>query len=90
MQVEASGQDEFSTTVRLTSIEDGSEIVRSGRSAMYGGYAWRGRSKGTQAASSDPGGAWNEGREVLWFAPDQATAEGRWFWGQHQEFGFDV
>ena len=26
----------------------------------------------------------------MWFAPDQATAEGRWFWGQYQEFGFDV
>jgi quinohemoprotein amine dehydrogenase len=29
-------------------------------------------------------------REVLWFSPDQASAEGRWFWGQYQEFGFDV
>ena len=31
-----------------------------------------------------------EAREVLWVAPDQSTAEGRWFWGQYQEFGFDV
>jgi quinohemoprotein amine dehydrogenase len=26
----------------------------------------------------------------MWIAPDQSRAEGRWFWGQYQEFGFDV
>src|ERR1700685_1190257 len=29
-------------------------------------------------------------REVMWVSPDQSQAEGRWFWGQYQEFGFDV
>jgi len=29
-------------------------------------------------------------REVMWIAPDQLTAEGRWFWGAYQEFGVDV
>src|SRR5438105_2501005 len=29
-------------------------------------------------------------REVMWIAPDQLTAEGRWFWGEYQEFGVDV
>jgi quinohemoprotein amine dehydrogenase len=29
-------------------------------------------------------------REVMWVSPDQSTAEGRWFWGEYQEFGFDV
>ena len=32
----------------------------------------------------------SEVREVMWVSPDQATAEGRWFWGEYQEFGFDV
>jgi len=31
-----------------------------------------------------------EMREVMWIAPDQLTAEGRWFWGAYQEFGVDV
>src|SRR6202451_3013474 len=29
-------------------------------------------------------------REVMWVSPDQSSAEGRWFWGEYQEFGFDV
>jgi len=40
--------------------------------------------------SQAPGDPSSAAREVLWFAPDQSTAYGRWFWGQYQEFGFDV
>ena len=39
------------------------------------------------AAPDDLG---SEMREVMWVSPDQSTAEGRWFWGEYQEFGFDV
>jgi quinohemoprotein amine dehydrogenase len=91
MQVVATPDDDYTTSVHLTSVNDGSSIVRSGRSVVYGSYAWRGRSKGVEAAGdpapSDPS---NDAREALWIAPDQSTAEGRWFWGQYQEFGFDV
>lgn len=93
MQVDPSGpaeDGECTTTVRLTSVNDGSTVVRSGRIAVYGAYAWRGRSKGSLSADSAPDDLNSEVREVLWIAPDQATAEGRWFWGQYQEFGFDV
>ncbi len=93
MRVDPLGQaddGEFNTTVRLTSVNDGSVIVRSGRSVVYAGYAWRGRSKGGQPAGSAPDDLNSEAREVLWIAPDESTAEGRWFWGQYQEFGFDV
>jgi quinohemoprotein amine dehydrogenase len=90
MEVEAAGDDEFNTRAHLTSVKDGTSIVRTGRSVVYGGYAWRGRSKGSETPSSAPGEASSEGREVLWIAPDQSMAEGRWFWGQYQEFGFDV
>jgi quinohemoprotein amine dehydrogenase len=90
MKVDPAGEDEFNTTVRLTSVNDGSILVRSGRSAVYGRYAWRGRSKGSGPAATAPDDPSNELREVLWIAPDQATAEGRWFWGEYQEFGFDV
>jgi len=90
MQADADGDDEFNTRVRLTSIRDGSGIIRTGRSVVYGGYAWRGRSKGSEAVSAAPDAPSSEGREVMWIAPDQSRAEGRWFWGQYQEFGFDV
>jgi quinohemoprotein amine dehydrogenase len=90
MQVDADRDDEFNTRVHLTSMRDGSSIVRTGRSVVYGGYAWRGRSKGSDSASSTPDDPSSEGREVMWIAPDQSRAEGRWFWGQYQEFGFDV
>jgi quinohemoprotein amine dehydrogenase len=89
IQVDANG-DELSTNVHLTSVNDGSTIMRSGRSVIFGAYAWRGRSQGTLPASSAPDDPNSEAREVLWVAPDQSTAEGRWFWGQYQEFGFDV
>jgi quinohemoprotein amine dehydrogenase len=90
MQVDAAGDDEFTTTVHLTSVNDGSTIVRSGRSVVYGSYAWRGRSKGNPSGDPAPNDVASDAREALWISPDQSTAEGRWFWGQYQEFGFDV
>jgi quinohemoprotein amine dehydrogenase len=90
MNVESGAADQFTTTVKLTSFSDGSTIIRSGRGVVYAGYAWRGRSKGTAAPASAPDDLSSEMREVLWFSPDQNSAEGRWFWGQYQEFGFDV
>jgi quinohemoprotein amine dehydrogenase len=89
LRVGSSG-DEFNTDVHLTSVKDGSKIVRFGRGAIYGGYAWRGRSQGAQPASPAPDDPNSIAREVLWLSPDQSTAEGRWFWGQYQEFAFDV
>jgi quinohemoprotein amine dehydrogenase len=90
LQVDLAGDDEFNTTVHLTSANDGSTLVRTGRSAVYSSYAWRGRSKGSAPAVTAPDDPASELREVLWIAPDQSTAEGRWFWGEYQEFGFDV
>jgi quinohemoprotein amine dehydrogenase len=82
--------DEFTTRVKLTSVKDGSTIARTGHSLVYAGYAWRGRSKGTLPANAAPDDLASEMREAMWVAPDQSMAEGRWFWGQYQEFGFDV
>jgi quinohemoprotein amine dehydrogenase len=92
MEVEASGgtEDEFTTRVKLTSIKDGSTISRTGHSLVYAGYAWRGRSKGTPAAKAAPDDLGSDMREVMWISPDQSMAEGRWFWGEYQEFGADV
>jgi quinohemoprotein amine dehydrogenase len=95
MEVEPSGSegDEFTTKVKLTSVKDGTSITRTGHSLVYAGYAWRGRSNGTTAkagAEAAPDDLGREVREVMWVAPDQNSAEGRWFWGEYQEFGFDV
>ncbi|HEY7388546.1 MAG TPA: quinohemoprotein amine dehydrogenase subunit alpha [Bryobacteraceae bacterium] len=90
-----SSSGEFATRVTLESVKDGSTLRRAGLSVVYGGYAWRGRSKGSEIAAtlqerSAPDNLAAEMRETLWIAPDQSRAEGRWFWGQYQEFGFDV
>jgi len=82
--------DEFKTSVTLKSLKDGSTITRTGTSLVYAGYSWRGRSKGTTAAGKSPDDISSEARETLWISPDQNTAEGRWYWGEYQEFGFDV
>jgi quinohemoprotein amine dehydrogenase len=82
--------DEFNTRLKLTSLKDGSTLTHTGRSIVYAGYAWRGRSKGTPPANAAPDDLASEMREVMLVSPDQSTAEGRWFWGQYQEFGFDV
>jgi len=73
--------DEFTTETRYTAPEDGSEVVRTGRSIVYTGYQWRGRSTG---ASSD------EYREVLFLERDGGRMTGRWFTGEYGELGIDV
>lgn len=90
MQVDRANDDEYTTRVTLTSVKDGSRVLRSGRSTVFGGCAWRGRSKGNMPANGNPDDLLSDAREVLLLAPDQSAAEGRWFWGQYQEFGFNV
>jgi len=88
MQIDRAG-DDYTTRIAITSVRDGSRVVRIGRAAVFGGSAWRGRSKG-DASNSAPDDPSSEAREVVLIAANQSTAEGRWFWGQYQEFGFDV
>ncbi len=84
-------EDEFKTTVKLQPVNGGPAITRTGTSVVYSGYSWRGRSRGgTLAANAAPDDLNREMREALWFSPDQTWAEGRWFWGEYQEFGVDV
>jgi quinohemoprotein amine dehydrogenase len=91
MDVEAaSDSDEYLTRIRLHSVDDGAVVVRTGRSVVYAGTAWRGRSRGIGAASTAPDDLSTEAREAMWVAPDGSKVEGRWFWGQYQELGFDV
>ncbi len=91
VQVEPGGADgEFNTRATLQSVADGSTVVRVGRGIMYGGYAWRGLSRGGNVTSPAPDDLSNTAREVVTTAQDESNAEGRWFWGQYQELGFDV
>ncbi len=62
------------------------------RRLVYTGYSWRGRSprRAGMPPAPTPDDLPSEMREVMWIAPDQIDAEGRWFWGAYQEFGFDV
>ncbi len=83
-------EDEFTTQIKLKSVKDGSMLTRSGHGLVYAGYSWRGRSKATTAPGTGPDDTSKEMREALWFSPDQLHAEGRWFWGEYQEFGIDV
>jgi quinohemoprotein amine dehydrogenase len=83
--------DEFTTTAKLQPVGGGPAISRSGAGLVYTGYSWRGRSKGAAlAANAPPDDLSREMREALWISPDQTWAEGRWFWGEYQEFGVDV
>ena len=91
MQIESNGPDgAFNTRATLQSVADGATAGRSGRGIMYGSYAWRGSSKGSNAGDSAPNDLSNDAREIMTSAPDGSSAKGRWFWGQYQELGFDV
>lgn len=88
---QGAADDEFTTTVKMQSVNGGPAITRTGSGLVYAGYSWRGRSSGPPlAANAAPGDVNTTARETLWISPDQTWAEGRWFWGEYQEFGFDV
>jgi quinohemoprotein amine dehydrogenase len=88
---QGAAEDEVTTRLKLQSVADGSKLERTGSGLVYAGYAWRGRSKGmAMPADASPDDLSREMREALWISPDQSYAEGRWFWGEYQEFGVDV
>lgn len=83
------GDQEFVSSVAMRSVADGSVLTRKGTGVVYNGYSWRGTSM-AGAMGGLPDGLDNTMRETMWFAPDQKSATGRWFWGFYQEFGVDV
>jgi quinohemoprotein amine dehydrogenase len=89
MEVEATGPDEFATRTHLQAVDGTAVFSRSGRGLVFSGTAWRGRSTGGSAATA-PGDPSNDAQETMLIAADGTHAEGRWFWGQYQELGFDV
>lgn len=82
--------DEFTTKTELEYVASRSKLVRSGKSIVYTGYSWRGRSTGPKNTSADPGTDPSEWREAMMVARDGNTMDGRFFWGGYDEFGIDA
>jgi quinohemoprotein amine dehydrogenase len=75
--------DQFRTEATLTNPRTGITTRRSGRSIVYTGFQWRGRS----STEGDPLGTL---REVMFVERDWRTMEGRWFTGAYDEIGLDM
>lgn len=80
----------FVTHSALQSLTGGAPVTTSGGGVVYGGYSWRGRAQTGAAGKLAPDSLEQPVRQVLQFASDRKSAVGRWFWGEYQEFGYDV
>ncbi len=79
----ASGKtDEFTTRTTYRYAKDGKVVTRNGKSIVYTGFQWRGRS--TESAA-DTGM-----REVMFIEPGWQGMSGRWYKGGYDEIGVDV
>ncbi len=76
--------DEFTTRSTYRFAAGGAMIERTGRSIVYTGHQWRGRSS---TGGTAPDSTW---REVLSVEPGWQEVTGRWFRGGYDEFGMDV
>ena len=74
--------DEFTTAIAYRVARTGETVTRTGRSIVYTGFQWRGRST-TDASESAL-------REVMLIDRDWRHMEGRWFTGGYDEIGLDV
>jgi len=77
-----SSPEEFTTSTTYRVARTGETITRTGRSVVYTGFQWRGRSS-TSAADSAM-------REVMMVDRNWRVMEGRWFTGGYDEIGIDV
>ena len=78
--------DEFTTRATYRYAQSGVAVTRDGKSVVYTGYQWRGRSSETPQANGQDD-AW---REVVFVEPGWQEMSGRWFRGGYDEFGIDV
>lgn len=74
--------DEFTTKTTYRFVKDGKTVTRTGKSIVYTGFQWRGRSTETPADTGL--------REVMSIEPGWQEMSGRWFKGGYDEFGMDV
>ena len=78
--------DEFTSHAVYRYASGGAPVVRDGKSVVYTGHQWRGRSSAASAAAN-PDSAW---REVMSVEPGWQEMSGRWFRGGYDEFGIDI
>jgi quinohemoprotein amine dehydrogenase len=74
---------EFTTEIAYTYSRSGRTVTRAGRTIIYTGFQWRGRSTVGQDDATSL-------REVMTVDRDWQTASGRWFTGSYDERGLDV
>ena len=74
--------DEFTSKTTYRYTKDGKTVTRTGKSVVYTGFQWRGRSMESPADSGM--------REVMSIEPGWQEMSGRWFNGSYDEFGMDV
>ncbi len=77
---------EFVTQAMYRYADGGKVVQRSGKSIVYTGFQWRGRSTDPALKSSDTVGL----REVMFVEPGWEEMSGRWFTGGYDELGMDV
>jgi quinohemoprotein amine dehydrogenase len=75
--------DEFTTAISYTYARSGRTVARAGRSVIYTGFQWRGRSTIADDQTTSI-------REVMFIERDWQTMTGRWFAGGYDELGIDV
>jgi quinohemoprotein amine dehydrogenase len=75
--------DEFRTETTFTYARTGEQVKRTGRTLIYTGFQWRGRS--TAGGADAP-----VFREVMFVDRDWRGIDGRWFTGGYDEIGMDV
>ena len=76
--------DEYTTKATYRYVKDGKSVTHDGKSIVYTGFQWRGRSSEPGAKPDD---AW---REVMMVEPGWQEMSGRWYRGGYDEFGMDV
>jgi quinohemoprotein amine dehydrogenase len=78
-----SGPAEYTTRATYRFATSGATVVRDGRSLVYTGFQWRGRSSESTTSNQQ----W---RESIFIEPGWQEMSGRWFRGDYDEFGIDV
>lgn len=76
---------EFTTQTTYRYADGGAVVHRTGKSLVYTGYQWRGRSTDPARARDSVGL-----REVMFVEPGWDEMSGRWFQGGYDELGMDV
>ncbi|MGH7617537.1 MAG: quinohemoprotein amine dehydrogenase subunit alpha [Gemmatimonadaceae bacterium] len=77
---------EFVTQATYRYADDGKIVQRTGKSIVYTGYQWRGRSSEPSGRGADTTSL----REVMFVEPGWKEMSGRWFNGGYDEIGMDV